>query len=99
MCINCNNQISQAISICKLAKNHTKQLIPTSKVLDIFVAIIFSNKLIKNSLWQKINYLSKNVFTLIHVSLFFMTNIIISNRHHAKNLAKCELSRISKNVY
>ena len=59
-------QITQTIAVGKLTKNHTKQLIPTTKMLDILVPIIFFDKFVKYSLRKKLNDLSVNIFSLIH---------------------------------
>jgi hypothetical protein len=42
MSIQSNHSILKTIPICKLIKEHAKQLVPASKMLDILIAFIFS---------------------------------------------------------
>ena len=62
MCFKSNNQITKALTITQLTKHHYKQLIPTSEVFHVAIAIILANVVVKLSPVQKSCKLSKNVF-------------------------------------
>ncbi|OFX55634.1 MAG: hypothetical protein A2W86_07230 [Bacteroidetes bacterium GWD2_45_23] len=66
MSIKSNDQISQTISVTQLTKHHCKELIPTSEMLHIFVAIILANDAVKLASIQKRSNLSKNELILEH---------------------------------
>jgi hypothetical protein len=66
VCFECNNQITQALSVGKLSKHHRKELLPTSQVLDIFVAIVLCNDAVKLTSIEERNQLSKNKLILEH---------------------------------
>ena len=61
-----NNQISQTLSITQLTKHHSKQLIPTSEMLNITVSIILVNQMAKLVVVEKFYQLGENVFVLVH---------------------------------
>ena len=59
MCFKSNNQITKTLTITQLTKHHYKQLIPTSEVFHVAIAIILANVVVKLSPVQKSCKLSK----------------------------------------
>ena len=64
-----NNQIAQAFPVGQLAKQHTHQLIPTGKMLNLIVAIEFFDTLNKIVDWQEFCDLRKDIFSGIHTRI------------------------------
>lgn len=63
-------QISQAFTVRQLSKHHSKQLIPTFKMLNVSISLILIFDASKLIFVQKWNQLGKYVFLFIHCSLF-----------------------------
>jgi hypothetical protein len=96
MCCNYAHKLSKALTARKLTINHYKQLIPAAKRLDIFVTLKSHNDTIKNSLWKKLDELTKNIFPFIHSKPIYIgcylqfqidTLIILMYFSHNKNIA------------
>jgi len=62
-----DNQISQTFSIRQLTKHQSKQLVPTSEMFHIFVAIILSNDVVKFVPIQESDKLSEDEFIFMHM--------------------------------
>ena len=73
MWVKSNNKITKTLTITQLTKHHYKQLIPTSEVFHVAIAIILANVVVKLSPVQKSGKLSKNVFVLEHSSQLYLT--------------------------
>lgn len=73
MSLECNNQITQALTIGKLPEHHCKELIPKSQVLDIFVAIVFANKIVEMIVIQNETNCEKTYFSLFMCDMFLMS--------------------------
>lgn len=56
-----NNQVAQAFAVAELAKYHDKQLVPTSEVLDIVVALVLADEIVELAPAQKRGELRENI--------------------------------------
>ena len=61
--------VPQAFTISQLGKGHARELIKTCKRTDAVIAFITFNTSSKLALWQKVDDLSKNGFSMIHRGL------------------------------
>ena len=68
MSFNCHYKITKAFSVAKLSEHQCKQLVPTSKVLDILVALVLSYEVIELASIQWCSQLREYVFVFIHNS-------------------------------
>ena len=67
MGVQSNYQVTQTFTVTELTKHHSKQLVPTCKMLNIPIAVVFANVVVKLSSVQKYGKLRKNVSVLIHM--------------------------------
>jgi len=64
-----------------LTENHAQHLIPTSKMPDIFVAVIFLDNAVENALRKKFGQLCENIFACVHVKDFSHEHNFKSSRN------------------
>ena len=57
-----HNQVTQALTITELSEHQSKELIPTSKMLDVAIPIVLVNKVTELVAIQKLYQLSEDVF-------------------------------------
>ena len=43
----CISEVSETFTIAELSEHHHQQLVPTSEMLDILIALIFTNEVVK----------------------------------------------------
>lgn len=70
MSLKSDNQISQTFPIRQLPKHQREELIPTSEMLHIFVAIILSNDVIEFISIQESDQLREHEFIFMHLQPF-----------------------------
>ena len=63
---NNTGQITKAVTVAQLPEHHDEQLVPACEMLHVFVPFVFHYNSIKNSLWQELYELSKDIFSGVH---------------------------------
>ena len=63
---NNTDQITKAVTVAQLPEHHDEQLVPACEMLHVFVPFVFHYNSIKNSLWQELYELSKDIFSGVH---------------------------------
>jgi hypothetical protein len=63
------DEFPESFAAVQLAEHHDKHLVPTGKVLDIFVSVILFDYPIKGFLWQKFDQLCKYIRSRVHIAL------------------------------
>ena len=58
--------VTKSFPIGQLTENKYQQMIPTSKTLDIFIAIVFLDKPLEVVSREEIAQLRENISTLVH---------------------------------
>ena len=58
--------IPKAITIVQLSENHTEQLVPAGKMLNVLIPFVLVNHPVKNSLGYKLYNLSEYIFSWVH---------------------------------
>jgi hypothetical protein len=73
----CHNEVTQSLPIRQLPKQENQQMVPTSKTLDIFIAVILCDEPLEILSWKKIHKLAENVSTLVHLTIYMLLAYIM----------------------
>ena len=71
--LQCNDNITQTLTITKLSEHECHELIPASEVLDIAITSILANKIIEVISIEKRCQLCENEFILEHMQSLILT--------------------------
>ena len=75
VCLNGDNQVTQALAIAQLTKHQRKELVPTCEVLHIFVTSIFTNEIVEVIPIKECYQLSEDVLVLIHMQTILAAKV------------------------
>lgn len=95
--LQCNDNITQALTVTELSEHECHELIPAGEVLDIPVPIILVNQVTELVVVEKFNQLSEYIFVFVHRAVpLWAAKLQIQIVAHEKLLLIDYVSTISK---
>lgn len=95
--LQCNDNITQALTVTELSEHECHELIPAGEVLDIPVPIILVNQVTELVVVEKCNQLSEYIFVFVHRAVpLWAAKLQIQIVAHEKLLLIDYVSTISK---
>ena len=83
--LQCNDNITQALTVTELSEHECHELIPAGEVLDISITSILANKIIEVISIEKRCQLYENEFVLEHMQSLILTHYCPLKNGRVKN--------------